>query len=381
VLDTLNYATPTGIAMDPLGAFEHGKDMLGGIVHAEDWRADRPGLGLGGVLFEAGSAATGVGAAKTGLRGVSAAADAGDAGQAVRAVTGAADGAAPIAGRASEIAGKLDDLTTLTDDVPSGAARGTHGPTLPPSLSEPNVPRVPDAPRLPESPASHSVPDNAGPLLVPDGAAPRPAEMPPQHVPDAGASHTVVPAQSVPEAGTTRAPEPAGSNPGVAAAEGTRSLVAPSHAAEPMPTTREPAIVGSGSGAAHSSEMPPTGSSGASHGPVGGHSWDSTPPASVNPESHASAPHETTSASDSGARASSSDFPDISDHPDSGAHSHPGGDAGPDLESWDHNVLSDEMRDQNREIDMGSRPDQSEYLPQEFIEHHLESSMMVRVDS
>lgn len=42
VLDTLRYATPTGIAMDPAGAFEHGKDMLGGIAHAEDWRTATP---------------------------------------------------------------------------------------------------------------------------------------------------------------------------------------------------------------------------------------------------------------------------------------------------------------------------------------------------
>lgn len=188
VLDTLKYATPTGVAMDPSGALEHGKDMLGGIVHAEDWRADRPGLGLGGVLFEAGSAATGVGAAKTGLRGVSAAADAGDAGPAVRAASGAADATAPIAGRASEIASKLEGLTTLADDVPSGAASGANGPALPPSLAEPGMPRIPESPRLPESAmpqgSTHSVSDSAGS---------RPADLPSQPMPDAAGSRVEVP--------------------------------------------------------------------------------------------------------------------------------------------------------------------------------------------
>ncbi|MBJ7339788.1 hypothetical protein [Mycolicibacterium sp.] len=263
VLDTVKYATPSGIAADPIGAFEHGKDMLGGIAHAEDWRADRPGLGLGGVLFEAGSAATGVGAAKTGLRGVTAAADAGEGAAAVRAVAGAADGVVPISGRAAEIAGKLDDLTTLADDVPSGATLGAHGPALPSSLAEPHVPRVPEAPRLPETPTPHGVPDSTGPRAVPEGPSPRPAEVPPQHVPEASAPHTGVSPQGVPDAGPPRVPGPAVNHSGAAAAEGSPAPTMSS--ASPLSSAPEPAMAGSGGGATHATETPPSGPPGVPH--------------------------------------------------------------------------------------------------------------------
>ena len=45
--ETAYYANPTTAIMDPQGAFEHGKEMLPGLVHAEDWTRDRPGLGIG----------------------------------------------------------------------------------------------------------------------------------------------------------------------------------------------------------------------------------------------------------------------------------------------------------------------------------------------
>ena len=263
VLDTLKYTSGAGIASDPSGAFDHGKDMLGGIVHAEDWRADRPGLGLGGVLFEAGSAATGVGAAKTGLKGASAAAEAGEAGTAVRAAAGAAESTAPIAGRASEIAGKLDDLSALADDMPSGAMPDTHGPALPPSLAEPNVPHVPEAPGLPETSTPHGVPDASGSRSVSD--APPPRAVPDSHPSPAGIdAHRTAegPAQHVPDAGGTRTPEPSVSSAATAAPDGARPPVDASQAVEPLPShsTPEPAITGSGSGSWHGGEVPSSGS-------------------------------------------------------------------------------------------------------------------------
>ncbi len=266
VLDTLTYATPTGIAMDPGGAFEHGQNMLGGIVHAEDWRADRPGLGLGGVLFEAGSAATGVGAAKTGLRGVSAAAEAGEGGAAARAVAGAAESTAPITGRASEIAAKLDDLTALTDDIPTGATAGARGPALPPALTEPHVP---EAPRLPEAPTRHDAPEDASPPAEPDTPAPHPAEMP--HVLGADA----------------------GRAPGAVASEGLPPSVAASHVTEPSSyATPQPAMVGSESSAIHDSTMPASGSSGLTQAPPAVRPSGADVSASAEPEFDSSAPHE-----------------------------------------------------------------------------------------
>jgi hypothetical protein len=67
--DTAKYADPMYALTHPIGAFEHGKDMVEGLVHAEDWRADRPGLGVGGLGFEAVTSVTGVGAAKTATKG------------------------------------------------------------------------------------------------------------------------------------------------------------------------------------------------------------------------------------------------------------------------------------------------------------------------
>lgn len=279
VRDTLKYTSGAGIASDPSGALEHGKDMLGGVAHIEDWRSDRPGLGLGGVLFEVGSAVTGVGAAKTGLRGATAAAEAGEAGPAVRAAAGAAESTAPIAGRVSEIAAKLDDLTTIADDIPSGATAGAHGPALPPSLAEHGVPDAPEVPRISEAPTSQGVPDTAGPRSVPDAPGPRPAELPSQHVPEASAP---------------RAPEPAASSAAAAAPEGARPPVASTQVAEPLPptSTAEPAMVGSGSGSGHWADPVPSAPSATPHGTTSGHSVDPPPPASVAPDTHSGAAHE-----------------------------------------------------------------------------------------
>lgn len=303
VLDTLKYATPTGVAMDPAGALDHGKDMLGGIVHAEDWRADRPGLGLGGVLFEASSAATGVGAAKTGLRGASAAADVGDAGTAVRAAAGTADATAPIAGRASEIAINLDEFTTLADDIPSGAASGTHGPALPRALAEPDIPRVPEASRLPESAMPQGLPHS-----TPDSAGPHPADLSSLPKSEGGGSPAEVPPQAVPEIGAPRAAEPG----------------------------------------------PPQ-----------------VPPASSSSQPHPSVPQDPTTSSDS-SRVSDSGASDGNGHHPASAEPHLRGEGVPDPQRWDESVLSEEMRDEIQAMDKGTRPDPSEYLPQEFIEHHLE---------
>jgi hypothetical protein len=75
----------------------------------------------------------------------------------------------------SEITGKLDDLTTLADDIPSGAAPGAHSPSVPPSLTEPTMPHVPEAPRLPETTTPHDLPDPAaGHSATPEPEGSRP---------------------------------------------------------------------------------------------------------------------------------------------------------------------------------------------------------------
>ena len=136
-----------------------------GLVHAEDWTRDRPGLGLGEVVFDVGSAFTGAGAARTGTRAAGAVADAADeAAPGVRAavVDNVVAETAPITGRAGSIA---DNLHDITDDIPTNAAPNPTRPAIPPSLVEP-PPNAPMPHGVPESPAPDG-PDSTG-ARVPD---------------------------------------------------------------------------------------------------------------------------------------------------------------------------------------------------------------------
>ncbi len=240
--DTAKYANPATAMMDPLGTFEHGKDTLKGIVHAEDWRADRPGLGLGGLGFEAAGAVTGLGAAKTAARGATAGADAGELGPAVRAAADAG-GAAPIAGRASQI---TDNLNELADDIPTTpAASGPSGPGVPPSLTEPHVP----APQgVPDSPVPQGVPDSPPPRGVPEPS--------PHAIPDAPTPHTSEPP---PPRGTPESPGPhtVSDSPAPHMSEPTKVESAPApHTSAPVQTERIPATVGAPETAARADNAP-----------------------------------------------------------------------------------------------------------------------------
>ncbi|WP_193044280.1 glycohydrolase toxin TNT-related protein [Mycolicibacterium baixiangningiae] len=327
LLDTLKYATPTGVAMDPMGALDHGKDMLSGLGHTEDWRADRPGLGLGGVLFEVGSAATGVGAAKSGLRGAGAAAEAGEAGPAVRAAAGAAEATAPIAGRASEIAARLDDLTTFPDDMPSGAASGAHGPALPPSLAEPGGPPTPKTPPFSESTVPQGVPHS-----VPDSAGPRPAGLPSQPMPDAGGSGAEVPPpHSALEGGT----------PSTNSAVGTPSDASSTSAGSPHDTgsgpsqpTPERTSTDSDSGLGHSARAAP------SEVPASPPRTDSAPPLPTAPEPHPGTPHDSSQSAEAATHSDHGPPKDSEGQPDNldGQLKNPAGDplhsGNPEGDGW-----------------------------------------------
>ncbi len=54
--ESMFYATPTGMIANPAGAFNHWKNQVTDAVHAEDWSSDRPGFGLGKILFDVGAA-------------------------------------------------------------------------------------------------------------------------------------------------------------------------------------------------------------------------------------------------------------------------------------------------------------------------------------
>jgi hypothetical protein len=177
--DTAKYADPMYAMTHPIGAFEHGKDVLSGLVHAEDWRADRPGLGAGGLGFEVVTSVTGVGAAKTASKGAIEAAEgaAARAAPEVRAMSGTAAEVSNIGENVSKVTEKLDNLA---DDVPTGALPGSHGPTIPPSLTEP---KAPVAPHFPDTPGLRGVPEATTPH-VPDGTRPLPEAPPAPHTPE-----------------------------------------------------------------------------------------------------------------------------------------------------------------------------------------------------
>jgi hypothetical protein len=186
--DTAKYADPMYALTHPIGAYEQGKDMLSGLVHSEDWRADRPGLGLGGLGFEAASTVTGVGAAKTATKGAAEAAEnaAERAAPEVRAMAGTASEVSSIGENASKITENLDDLA---DDVPTGALPGSNGPTIPPSLMES---KAPAAPHIPDTPTPRGVPEPKTPH-VPEGTLPAPETPPSPHAPAAASASDDVP--------------------------------------------------------------------------------------------------------------------------------------------------------------------------------------------
>jgi hypothetical protein len=221
MLETNFNASVVGQIIDPERATQTQKEILKGLVHAEDWTTERPGLGLGENIFDVGSAFVGgAGVARTGTRAAGEAADAAEgAAPGVRAA-GALDNAvtdtSAIAGRAGSIADKLDNLA---DNIPKGATPNASGPAVPPSLTEP-----PSAPRVPETPGSR----------VPDAQTPHTPGSPTPHVPD---STPVDRSPTAPHSSTpTSTPTHAPAGPGDAPRTGTPPIGA-------LPESRVPAAV------------------------------------------------------------------------------------------------------------------------------------------
>jgi hypothetical protein len=245
MLETSFNSSLVGHVLDPDKAAGTQKEMLKGLVHAEDWTRDRPGLGLGQNVFDVGSVFIGgAGAARTGTRAAGEAADAAedveDVAQRVRAL-GVVDNAitdtTSIAGRAGAIADNLDDVG---DTIPTSATPHPTGPAIPPSLAEP-----PSAPRVPESPApllregsgdrSPAPPHASTPTGTPPHAPAGPGDGGPRATPPVGVSpEPRAPAADLPSSGQSSAPTPSRSSiPSTSA--GSPPAVT-THAPEPAPT-------------------------------------------------------------------------------------------------------------------------------------------------
>jgi uncharacterized protein YukE len=292
--DTAKYADPMYALTHPIGAFEHGKDMLSGLVHSEDWRADRPGLGAGGLGFEVASSVTGVGAAKTASKGAVEAAEnaAARAAPEVRAMSGTAAEVSNIGENVSKVTEKLDNL-----DVPTGGALpGSHGPTIPPSLTEPKAPVAPH------------IPDTPSPRGVPEPPTPHGPGSPTPHVPESSPvdRSPTAPHSSTPTSTPTHAP----ATPGDAPHTGTPPV-------EAVPESRVPATVDAPSAPHQSPPTVPTNAAPTdSAPPIAPHTPEATPAASHLPEPPpAAAPHSPAAEAPSPTHSGPSGFGDTGGHP------------------------------------------------------------------
>jgi hypothetical protein len=160
------YSTPTGVLLNPGGAVDHWKDKVSDAVHAEDWLSDRPGYGLGKILFDVGaSAVPGGPALRTTKVAADAAGDAADAARRADVPGGSFDNITSATQTVEGITQNLDNLPpTTTPDIPTNVTPDPSGPPIPPSLVDaPSAPRVGDTPtptpRGPDAPTPH-VPDS-----------------------------------------------------------------------------------------------------------------------------------------------------------------------------------------------------------------------------
>ena len=128
--ETVVKANPLYAVFDPGGAAKNDLGLLKGLVHVEDWRSDRPGLGFGENLFDvatlfvpgAGEAGAGAEGAAAGTRAAAEAADAAGTVGRVGRVAGEVGEAAGAGGALADIgkagSGLTKDLESLGGELP-----------------------------------------------------------------------------------------------------------------------------------------------------------------------------------------------------------------------------------------------------------------------
>jgi uncharacterized protein YukE len=413
LLEANPLTAPVMFAMDPEGTINQHVDQFKELVDAKDWTGGDPFAALGNNLGTVGSffipgAGEGRAAAEAGAvaggaeRG--AAAEGGAAGDGLGGLTGGAG--ADIAAKGTKIGNDLNGISFKPTEVPikppdtvpagsldPGAAGGpgtgrapvdsgprpTDGTTANPTPAP--TPREPGGPHsTPQVPESSPGPDSTGakPPVTPDDSTPRS----PMHESPA-ATGAEAPVARAPEA----TPTPAGAEapirhqPELVPANADVPESVPAHANTATPGSAELPTSPMAASAPHTpteyTPSPPSASHTPIDTPTGGGS-PSEAPHNPAPEHTPGGPHDPPSHGDhpsgSGDHSDatrdhepSTDSSHDSDDGDAGGHSHDGHASSP----WDHNVLTDEQRDEILATEKGSRPDPSDYLPREFIEHHL----------
>jgi hypothetical protein len=379
--ETVVKSNPMYAPMDPGGALKNDLGLVKGLVHAEDWRGDRPGLGFGENLFDVATLfVPGAGEAGAGAEGAAAATrTATEAGVDAADAAGTLGRAGRVAGEVGEVAGAggaLADISKagsgLTKDLKGlGGELPKTDPPLggrPVGLPDPKPMEAPvePTPRPMESAGSGKPPFDP-PAAPPGSEPPEPPVGPPVGPQDpvpwrGGGPHDPVSASAddphdpgpvLPAFSHDPVATPAGRwHPAsVAPASGEHLPVTNPHLAEPTPA-RVPLSPGGSpiepaSAAAHSSQSVPAVASSSPHG---------------------SAPH----LSSQGDRPSELSAPAPHVPSDGGPPRGPSDGGGPHEDDASSTGLSAEKRDEIIAIPKGARPDPSDYLTPEYIRAQLD---------
>lgn len=348
-------AIPAQLASDPKGTL----DMVEGLVDYKDWSSDRPLVGLGHNIFDVGTAVVpGVGELGAGAK----------AAETAGAATRAAD-AADVAGTVGRDGRMLDEAGELASTTGTKGGVGSTASGLAKDLDKIGADFPKSDPAPGGRPASLSSPKAGEPGVAPPpspvepaptvstAADPRPAPQatapttPPEATPAPGGSHQPALALAGPEPAPSGAapagPLPSyGAEPSPHAPVPSKSALADVHSTQPAPPSpHQMAPQGAHAGTEHAPDpplpadgSPPGGGDGGVNGSgiVGGESRDGN-------------------------------------NVGSSGHGHVGGDG--QVTSVDDAAatgLSDAKRDEILAMEKGRRPDPSEYLSPEYIEHHLD---------
>lgn len=349
------FLNPLGPMFDAQGQKEAGEHLLDtakGIVDYKDWSSDRPLVGLGDNIGNIAQVLIpGAGEAKAGLTAGKAGEE---AAQIARAEGAAARGGLEAFGRASgeEIAGQAGKIGKDLD----GLAKPVDVPKAPEPVARP----------ADSGPAPSAKPGDDGAAARDSGAGKAPV--------DAGARPS---GEAVPAAphgaggdphGSGAAPHGAGAEPPADAhGNGQPTVVAPHGAGDGLDTL-PPAHASAGEGALG-------GASTHEASAAGGAAPHNVPVPREMAEAHSGGGHGGGSDYGSGSRGGGDDGGghentenadrnddhtiDNQDHETHGSH-------------LDHNILTEEQQNHIAEMEKGTRPDPSDYLPQEFIDHHLD---------
>lgn len=375
-------AIPAELASDPKGTL----DMVKGLVDYKDWSSDRPLVGLGHNLFDVGTAVVpglgevgaGTKAAETAgaaTRAADAADVAGTVGRDGRLLDEAGE-FATTTGAMGEVTGTASgltkDLEKIGTDFPKSdpPAGGRPSALPPPKAGEPGATALPGpvetAPTTatPTDLATQRAVDHATTPTAPSDAHPPISPGQPAPVGNPGATAP----------GGVHEPTPAFAGPQSAPSVAAPTDQLPSYGAAPAPLA--PAAPESGLASAHSPQpAPPSLHQAPIEDPhsAGTHPLDPPPPADAWPPGGGASEHTGGGDASGGGRGAGSGVGDGRGGGGSGADGHAGGDGhGGNGDDASAPGLTEEKRDEILAMEKGTRPDPSEYLSREYIEHHLD---------